>query len=63
MVERTGVTFDQGRDPTGEFLAAFGGIALPHTVVLDAEGSVAALANRAIRDRADLEALIARAAP
>lgn len=62
MVERTGVEFPQGRDPGGDALAQFGGIALPHTVVIGADGTVAALANRALRDRADLDELIGRAA-
>lgn len=40
MVERTGVTYRNARDPRGELLAAFGGSALPYTVVLDDQGTV-----------------------
>jgi thiol-disulfide isomerase/thioredoxin len=40
MVERTGVTYRNARDPRGELLAAFGGSALPYTVVLDTEGTI-----------------------
>jgi cytochrome c biogenesis protein CcmG, thiol:disulfide interchange protein DsbE len=45
MVQRTGVTYPNGRDPRGETLSAFGGTALPRTVLLDAEGTVAAVHN------------------
>ena len=40
MVERTGVTYDLGRDPSGAIIQSLGGINLPTTVVADAEGTV-----------------------
>jgi thiol-disulfide isomerase/thioredoxin len=42
MLERTGVTYRNARDPKGELLAAFGGTALPFTVLLDDDGTVLA---------------------
>jgi thiol-disulfide isomerase/thioredoxin len=42
MVERTGVTYRNARDPRSEIFATFGGIALPRTVLIDADGTVAA---------------------
>jgi cytochrome c biogenesis protein CcmG, thiol:disulfide interchange protein DsbE len=41
MVERTGVRYRNARDPRGEIFAVFGGIALPRTVLLAADGTVA----------------------
>lgn len=43
MVEQTGVTYPNGRDPRAEVTAAFGGTALPRTVLIDSEGNVAAI--------------------
>lgn len=43
MVERTGVTYPNGRDPDGSVMAAFGGTALPRTVVVDAQGTVVSI--------------------
>lgn len=48
MVEQTGVTYPNGRDPRAEVMAAFGGIALPRTVLIDAAGNVAALHSGAL---------------
>lgn len=48
MVEQTGVTYPNGRDPQGEVTAAFGGTALPRTVLIDADGNVAAIHNGAL---------------
>lgn len=48
MVEQTGVTYPNGRDPRGEVIGAFGGIALPRTVLIDAEGNVAAIHSGAL---------------
>jgi thiol-disulfide isomerase/thioredoxin len=42
MVERTGVTYRNARDPRSEIFAVFGGIALPRTVFISADGTVAA---------------------
>jgi thiol-disulfide isomerase/thioredoxin len=48
MVEQTGVTYPNGRDPRGEVMGAFGGTALPRTVLIDAEGNVAAIHSGAL---------------
>lgn len=41
LVEATGVTFDVGRDPTGEIFRIFGGLGMPTTVFINADGTVA----------------------
>ena len=43
MIERTGVTYDLGRDPTGEIIQNLGGSVLPTTVVVAADGTVTAV--------------------
>jgi len=58
MIERTGVTYLQTRDETHEVLGKFAGTAMPHTVVLDAEGRVTAMKSAALRDEAELRAMI-----
>jgi cytochrome c-type biogenesis protein len=40
MVGRTGVTYRNARDPQGQAFAAFGGTALPRTVLVAADGTV-----------------------
>ena len=40
LVEDTGVTYDIGRDPDGSLLASFGGVAMPTTVLVDADGTI-----------------------
>lgn len=40
MVETTGVTYRNARDPRSEIFAAYGGIALPRTVVLAGDGTI-----------------------
>jgi peroxiredoxin len=52
MVERTGVTYRNARDPGGELLAAFGGAALPYTVVLDSGGTILAEHSGALTEAA-----------
>lgn len=42
MIERTGVTYDLGRDPSGDVLADLGGVTMPTTVFVTADGIVAA---------------------
>jgi thiol-disulfide isomerase/thioredoxin len=42
MVAKTGVTYRNARDPRSEIFAVFGGIALPRTVLIDADGTVVA---------------------
>jgi thiol-disulfide isomerase/thioredoxin len=56
IAERTGVTYDLARDPDGDFLSAFGGIVMPTTVFIDADGTVVevhngALSRSALQDR------------
>ena len=40
MVEETGITYQVGRDPDGSVLAGLGGVAMPTTVFVDAQGVV-----------------------
>ena len=40
MVEKTGVTYRNARDPRSEIFGVFGGTALPRTVLLDEDGVV-----------------------
>jgi thiol-disulfide isomerase/thioredoxin len=40
LVDETGVTYDVGRDPDGSLLAGFGGVAMPTTVLVDADGTI-----------------------
>ena len=42
MVEKTGVTYPNARDPRAEIFAAYGGIALPRTVLIGGDGTVLA---------------------
>jgi cytochrome c biogenesis protein CcmG, thiol:disulfide interchange protein DsbE len=49
LVERTGVTYDIGRDPDGSIIAAFEGIGLPTTVFVDADGTITATYTGEIR--------------
>jgi thiol-disulfide isomerase/thioredoxin len=58
MVERTGVTYLQARDPRGELTRAYGGLGLPLTVVVDSDGIVMAQSNRALSPD-DIEELLA----
>lgn len=48
MVEQTGVSYPNGRDPRAEVMAAFGGTALPRTVLVDPDGTVVALHSGAL---------------
>ena len=41
LIEATGVTFDVGRDPTGEIFNIFQGLGMPTTVFINADGTVA----------------------
>ncbi|CAN5568693.1 hypothetical protein BH20ACT2_BH20ACT2_13150 [soil metagenome] len=43
LIERTGVTYDVGRDPQGELLAAFEPLNMPTTALIRADGTVAAV--------------------
>lgn len=42
MVERTGVTYRNARDPRSEIFAVYGGIALPRTVFIAGDGTIVA---------------------
>lgn len=58
MIATTGVTYRQTRDPSNELVTQFGGIQLPHTVVLAADGTVSALHNKVLSTPEDLTSLI-----
>ena len=58
MVKRTGVTYPQARDPRSELIGRFGGVNLPHTVVIGPDGRVVALHNRSITSDAEIDALV-----
>ena len=57
MIARTGVTYPTGRDPSGEVLRSVGGLALPRTVLVRADGTIAAVHNGAL-SQAELQTLI-----
>lgn len=59
MVRRTGVTYPQARDPQGELIRAYGGVLLPHTVVIDARGVVVEARNKAL-DEAELRDMLSK---
>jgi thiol-disulfide isomerase/thioredoxin len=50
MIDRTGVTYTQTVDDSNLALSRFAGTQLPHTVILRADGTVAALHNTSITD-------------
>ena len=52
IAEKTGVTYDLARDPDGDFLSVFGGIVMPTTVFIDAEGTVVEVHNGALSQSA-----------
>ncbi len=60
LAARTGVTYDLARDPRGDLLRAFGGVAMPTTAFLRADGTVASVTSRTF-DRAALRERIAEA--
>ena len=41
MIGRTGITYPVGRDPRGSVFQAFGGVGLPRTVLVRADGTIA----------------------
>ncbi|MGH9137987.1 MAG: TlpA family protein disulfide reductase [Acidimicrobiales bacterium] len=56
VVNQTGVTYDIARDPDGSLFQSFGGVAMPTTVFIDADGNVVDLQSGeisadALRDR------------
>lgn len=56
FAEEMGVTYPLARDPQTELITAFGGINLPHTVVIAEDGTVLAVRNKALSE-AELEEL------
>ncbi len=57
MLDRTGATYPVGRDPKGEVFRAFGGMGLPRTVLVAADGTIVAVHNGEL-SQAELQALI-----
>ena len=57
VARRAKVTYDLGRDPTGEILQAVGGEVMPVTVLVDPDGKIVALHNGEISP-SELEGLI-----
>ena len=57
FVQRTGVTYTIGRDPSGDIFTSFDAVNLPTTVLLDAEGTIVATHTGAL-DEAKLRSLI-----
>lgn len=58
LVDQTGVTYATGRDPAGDILAQFGGIGMPTTVFITADGTITtahtgALSPADLRDELD----------
>ncbi len=47
IAKKAGVTYDLARDPNGDFLSAFGGIVMPTTVFIAADGTVVEVHNGA----------------
>lgn len=58
LAERTGVTYPLGEDPDSAIFQAFGGIGMPTTVFVDAEGMIVSMISSRLRAQ-DLRALIA----
>ena len=61
LVERTGVTYEIGRDPAGEIITGFSGVGLPTTVFIAADGTITAIHTGDVRPDllAELEELVA----
>jgi thiol-disulfide isomerase/thioredoxin len=57
LAQRTGVTYDLARDPSGEFIEAFGGKVMPTTVLLSGDGRTVQVHSGKL-SRAELEELI-----
>jgi cytochrome c biogenesis protein CcmG/thiol:disulfide interchange protein DsbE len=50
IVRRTGVTYDTGLDPDGTIFQAIGGVALPTTALIRADGSIATVRTGAVSE-------------
>jgi thiol-disulfide isomerase/thioredoxin len=48
IIERTGITYDVGRDPDGRLLEALGGLTMPTTVLIRSDGTVAQVRSGAV---------------
>ena len=48
LIERTGITWQIARDPDGELVRAVGGVGMPTTVLLDADGAIVELRTGAL---------------
>jgi peroxiredoxin len=59
MVDQTGVTYDNARDPKGEISTVFGALSLPRTVLIAADGTVADVHTGAL-DEAGFTELLSR---
>jgi thiol-disulfide isomerase/thioredoxin len=57
FAERTGVTWDLGRDPDGTLVRRLGGVGMPTTVLIDADGVVREI-NTGELDAEELTSLI-----
>ena len=62
IVESTGVTYDIGRDPGGDILTSFQGLAMPTTVFIAADGTITSVHSGALtaadlRERIESELL------
>jgi thiol-disulfide isomerase/thioredoxin len=57
IVDRTGVTYEIGRDPGGAILTAFEGLAMPITVFIAADGTITSVHSGAL-SAADLRSRI-----
>jgi thiol-disulfide isomerase/thioredoxin len=57
LIDRTGVTYPLGRDPQGTLVRAFGGMNLPTTVLITADGTIAEVHTGAVTAE-ELQALI-----
>jgi cytochrome c biogenesis protein CcmG, thiol:disulfide interchange protein DsbE len=40
LVERTGVTYETGRDPDGDIITAYSGLGMPTTIFIAADGTI-----------------------
>lgn len=63
MAKQTGITYPWFQDPDGNFAYAAEGTQLPKTLLLSVDGDVLAEKNGAFKDRADVDAWLAKALP
>jgi cytochrome c biogenesis protein CcmG, thiol:disulfide interchange protein DsbE len=61
LVDRTGVTYEIGRDPSGEIITAYEGFGLPTTIFVTADGTITNAYTRKMQPdemQRELEALV-----